>query len=582
MCQCHDSHAGLIGPPAKALLIPRARTPTPRPRQQPVWRRATAALLALSLALAGATPVSAQVRLPALGESASDDLSISAERRIGLEIMREARRDPAFLDDPILLAYVQSLWDPLVAAARQRGEITADSDALFAWEIFLVLDRSVNAFALPGGYVGVHLGLINITQTRDQLASVLAHELAHVTQRHIARSIAVSQRSTLLSIATTLLGILVASRSNNSDAAGAAIYGGQAAAVQGQLNFSRDMEREADRIGFGMLGSAGFSTSGMAGMFERMDVATRLNDNGSFPYLRSHPLTLDRISEARSRTLLPGSAPPGPPLLHALMQARARVLMDTSAQSLQRLSGETSSPALPDRLAALYAGAMAASIGGDAARAERQVAEALRLAATSPAPEPQAEAVLRLLQAQVRLVARDPAGALQLLVALEEGRSIDGRPTAGLGVDSLTRRPALVQRAQAALVLHQQQGANATAALRASTEALQIWLADHPHDAGAWLLMSSLTEAAGLRLRSLRAAAEARAAVGDLTGAIDRLRAGQSAAQAAAGQDFIEASVIDARLRQLQAQRRELAIEARGGRGGPREGMPDDEPLPPQ
>ena len=114
-----------------------------------------------------AWPLHAQVRLPALGESASLDLSVGAERRLGDQIMREARRDPAFLDDPVLTEYLQSIWNPLLTAARQIGHIDADTDHLFAWEAFLVKDRSVNAFALPGGFVGAHLGLIAIASTRD-------------------------------------------------------------------------------------------------------------------------------------------------------------------------------------------------------------------------------------------------------------------------------------------------------------------------------------------------------------------------------------------------------------------------------
>jgi hypothetical protein len=120
--------------------------------------------------------------------------------------MREIRRDPDYIDDPILLEYLQSVWQPLVAEARARGNITADIDPRFAWEPFLVRDPSINAFALPGGYMGVHLGLMAITATRDELASVLAHELSHITQRHIARSIASSKRQSLLSLASLVVG----------------------------------------------------------------------------------------------------------------------------------------------------------------------------------------------------------------------------------------------------------------------------------------------------------------------------------------------------------------------------------------
>ncbi len=162
-------------------------------------------------------------------------------------------------------------------------------------------DPSVNAFALPGGFVGVHLGLIAITVTRDELASVLGHEMSHVSQRHIARSIAGSSRRSLVSLAALIIGLLAASRSNSPDAVNAVVAGTQAATIQSQLNFSRDMEREADRIGFQVMIAAGFAPGGMAAMFEKMETSNRLNDYGGFPYLRTHPLTVERIGEARSR-----------------------------------------------------------------------------------------------------------------------------------------------------------------------------------------------------------------------------------------------------------------------------------------
>jgi len=526
------------------------------PQALALWRRLLAALLALLCALPA--PAWAQVRLPALGESASEDLSIGAERRLGEQIMREGRRDPAYLDDPVLLAYLQAMWQPLLASARRQGHIEADADQAFAWEIFLVRDRSVNAFALPGGYVGVHLGLIAITNSADQLASVVAHELSHVTQRHIARSIAPQQRASMVALAAMLVGILAASRSNNADLANAAIMGGQGVAAQGQLNFSRDVEREADRLGYGMLAGAGFNPAGMAAMFERMDAATRLNDSGGFPYLRSHPMTVDRISEARNRTLLAGGPPLLPTVQHALMQMRARVLMDDSAQGLHRLKGESSSPLLADRAAALYGGALAASMLKEPARAEALAAQAEQLVAKAEPREPAAERSVALLRADLSLARGDAAAALALLDALPAGGDA---------------RPVMLLRARALLERHRQQPATTAAALRDSTGELHTWVAGQPQDATAWELLADTSQALGLRLRALRAGAEARAVLGDLGGAIDRLRSAQQQSRGATGQDFIEASVIDARLRQLTAQRRQLVLEARGGR---------IEPEPPQ
>ena len=252
------------------------------------------------------------------------------------------------------------------------GNIGPDTDERFAWEPFLVRDRAVNAFALPGGYVGVHLGLMAITATRDELASVLAHELSHVTQRHIAR--AHRQQPQAVDAGHRRADHRTCSppaARANADAANAAIAGSQAATIQGQLNFSRDAEREADRIGFSMLSGAGFAPGGMAAMFEKLDQASRLNDSGGFPYLRSHPLTTERIGEARSRL---GTAAPVAPvsvLEHSLAQARARVLMDPRVDALRRwqaLDGDRSASTLADKLALATGSALASTLLRDWAR----------------------------------------------------------------------------------------------------------------------------------------------------------------------------------------------------------------------
>ena len=488
-------------------------------------------------------PGESQVRLPALGESASDEFNLSTEKRLGEQIMREIRRDPDYLEDPVLLEYLQSLWQPLVAAARQRGDIGTDINGLFPFESFLVRDRNVNAFALPGGYVGVNLGLIAMTVSRDELASVLAHELSHVTQRHIARSITANARSSAVSLAAMLLGVLAAAKSSNPDMAQAAIATGQAAAAQAQLNFSRDMEREADRNGLGLMSVAGFAPAGMAAMFEKLDQSVRLNDNGGFPYLRSHPLTTDRIGEARQRIDSLGPAPPSTvsPLWHALMQARARVLMDPSTQSLRRFQDvELRGPAaVRERLAALYLRAFASVQLRDFALADQALA-----AGEALLPDATARRAWAQLQLETALTRGDAARA----AAAMERWAEDGS------------RSQLLLRAR--LVLLQ----NDADALKRSTEQLQTWVAEHRDDALAWQALASNTERQGQTLRSVRAQAEAQAAIGNLPGAIDRLRAGQQIARRGGpGTDFIEASVIDSRLRDLTAQRRQLMAEQRGG-----------------
>ena len=189
------------------------------PASASAWRqRALASACALAIALpAPWTPALAQNALPALGDTDSADFSIGTERKLGDDIMRQVRTDPDYVDDPLLLEYLQAVWQPLVVAGRSLGNITADLDQRFSWEPFLVRDASVNAFAWPGGYVGVHLGLIAITQTSDELASVLAHEMSHVSQRHIARSITGDSKRSLVGLAALLLGLLAASRSHSPE-----------------------------------------------------------------------------------------------------------------------------------------------------------------------------------------------------------------------------------------------------------------------------------------------------------------------------------------------------------------------------
>jgi predicted Zn-dependent protease len=507
-----------------------------------------------------AAPLRAQNNLPSLGDSASEDFGIGAERRVGDQIMREIRRDPDYFDDPLLLEYLQSNWSPLVAQARASGNIGVDLDSRFAWETFLVRDRSVNAFALPGGYVGVHLGLIAMTASREELASVLAHEMSHVTQRHIARSITNSKRQSLIGLAALILGVLAASRAGSGDAANAVIAGSQAAAIQGQLNFSRDMEREADRIGFAVMTGAGFAPGGMASMFEKLDQGSRLNDSGGFPYLRSHPLTSERIGEARSRLGTGEGARPamGSPALptsaleHTLAQARARVLMDTRVDALRRwqaLDSDRSGAAPTEQLASAATSALASTLLRDYARADRSLMRATELVRTLGRDDARAQRAVMLLVAQSMLARGDVSRATLAL-----------QPYAG---DA--SRPVALLMAQVALA-SAPSVARDDPALRRSAEELQTRVAMQPNDATAWTTLGQVWGRLGQPLRSLRAEAEAQLALGDLPGAIDRLRAGQRLARGGGPVDFIEASVIDSRLRDVQAQFKELTAEERSGR----------------
>lgn len=512
-----------------------------RPGAAPRWRRSLLALAACCL-LASSPAGQAQVALPALGDSVSQDLDVGAERNLGDQVMGQIRPDPDYLDDPLLQEYLLGIWNPLVTTAKLLGNISDETVDRFAWEIFLVRDRSVNAFALPGGFVGVHLGLIAMTSSRDELASVLAHELSHVTQRHIARRIAGDSRNSMLAMAAMLAGLIAASRSGSIDAANAAIVGPQALAAQASLNFSRDMEREADRVGFNVLSEAGFAPSGMFSMFEKMEQAHHLMDSGSYPYLRTHPLTSERIGDARTRLGTGEFQRPINQAEHALMAARSRVLMDPRAEiwtQLQNLDAGAREPRGPtvgrgfEQLSARYASCLASIKMRDFPRAARALASAEQQL-QELGNDPKAARLLRFLRAEL---------------AQAQGQSADG--FAVLASAKEKSRPQLMERSQLALV-----DKSGPASAREVADELQTWVSLNPKDVLAWTQLGLLWEKLAQPLRAVRAQGEARYAMGDLRGAIDRMRSGlrQSRERDA---DPVEASVIDARLRTMLYERRQ-------------------------
>ncbi|HEX5372528.1 MAG TPA: M48 family metalloprotease [Aquabacterium sp.] len=502
--------------------------------------------------------------LPALGDSNSQSLSPAAERRLGDRIMRSILRDPDVIDDPLAREYVQALWSALLSSARQRGDLSEDLDTVYAWSPFLIRDRSVNAFALPGGYIGVHLGLLSMTRSPDELASVLAHELSHVTQRHIARMMSQAKQTSWVSIASMVLGALAMSR--NPEGAQALIVGGQGLAAQGQLNFSRDMEREADRVGFGVMGEAGFAPAGMMQMFEQLQMASRLNDDNNYPYLRTHPLTTERIGEARARmggsglqiqAIDPASrseALQALSLRHALMAARSRVLMDTRSASLQPWIKPPSLPpgASPTAiLAQHYTRLVAATQLKDRAHADDALSQArATLAPLKDGPAREARRMLALAELEALLATGRVMQAQSLLG--------DGLlPTASSL--SLDARPEVILRARIALSLPDARDNRRE--WQDAAGRLQTLVSLQPDDATAWSLLSSLWSRLGQPLRAVRAEAEATAAQGDLQGGIDRIDAARKRFAQTSSADLIELTVMDSRARRWRQTQRDDASE---------------------
>lgn len=305
-------------------------------------------LLALPVARGGA------VALPDLGSGGISILMGTREEHIGWSIVNELRRNNLLLEDPELTEYVQNLGSRIVAGAH-GGQTD--------FHFFIVRDDSINAFALPGGYIGVHSGLLLRTATESELASVLAHEVAHVTQRHIARRFEAGSGSNLKSIAVLLGAIALAASGADIDDVSGAMMLGQGLAIQEQINFTREQEYEADRVGVEILARSGFDPEGMVDFFGTMQRLQRLQNSRMPEFLSTHPLSLSRITEAAQRVQAMGER-------EAAQESRAYPLMKARLNVLTGQSPQLSAPVGNDGdAAARYGRALSLLKDGETATA---------------------------------------------------------------------------------------------------------------------------------------------------------------------------------------------------------------------
>lgn len=311
--------------------------------------------------------------LPDLGDSSDASLSEPQERAIGKRIMLEIRGDRAFVEDAELKAYIGALGNRMIAASRGT---TNDNRRDF--EFFLLNDESINAFALLGGFVGLHSGLVLTSTTESELAGVVGHEIAHILQRHQSRG-ADAQRSGGLLQLVGLAAAILAARSGSSSsgqATEAALATTAALQYQNQLNYSRDFEREADRLGIQIMVRAGFDPNGMVGFFERMMRANRHNEGKAPGYLQTHPLTTERIADMQNRvdsTKNEFKFVAGDSFEYQLAKAKLRVLgMGTNDAVAYFRTAVAERTVLRNR-AEIYGFALALSRARDFAGAEREL-----------------------------------------------------------------------------------------------------------------------------------------------------------------------------------------------------------------
>lgn len=334
------------------------------------------AIAGICLALVAPTlPVAAwaqPVGLPTMGAASAADLSPMLERSLGEAIMSQGRRDPTYIDDPELSQYLTTMGRKL--ASFSPGAVP---DV----EMFGVRDPEINAFAMPGGFIGVNTGLIVSSGSESELAAVLAHEIGHVVQRHIARGMTQQNQNSMVMLASLAGALLAALAGGGGNLAMGVAAFGQAAAINRQLGFSRDAEREADRAGFTMLTKAGFDAQGMAQMFSRLMNASRLNEGaGGGSWASTHPLSIERMSDVQNRVR---SLPPS---RHVdsddfwYVRAKMRVVQGRDAVSLrsatQQLQDEAQALSGVRRSAAYYGLSLQAFQRNSLDEAERYLGQA--------------------------------------------------------------------------------------------------------------------------------------------------------------------------------------------------------------
>jgi predicted Zn-dependent protease len=459
--------------------------------------------------------------LPDLGESARAEFSAQLERKIGERILNEIRlREPSYVDDPEIADYLNGLGSRLVAAS---------SNPVADCHFFLIRDNTVNAFAMFGGFIGVNTGTLLTAQSESELAGVLAHEISHVTQNHLARQMVREKQSSIATMVAMAIGILAAR--SNAQVASAAIASAQAGSVQAQLAYSRDFEREADRVGFQTLTAAGYDVRGMGDFFERLQQAGRVYENNAPVYLRSHPLTAERLSDMQNRIQTAPYRQVADSVDFQLVRAKLRAQTGTPQEAVKRLR-----PAVARKEVCFGS--------GDSLRARLLAAEG---------------------QGSDCRTARSRSAAGAQAVVTDDRRS-RGHASAWPPTTCPGRRPSIATALQRypqsrSLVYGYAEALLAAGQYEPAQRLLEAELQVYSSDYKLYGLQARTFAATGKRLQQHRAQAEFYFLQGQLGAAVEQL---QFAQQAADG-NFFEQSAVDARLRDLRKLQAEEEKQRRNG-----------------
>ena len=421
--------------------------------------------------------------------------------------------EPSYVDDEEINDYLRQFGGRLVAASANPGG---------DFNFFAIRDNTVNAFAMFGGFIGVNTGTLLTAQSESELAGVVAHEISHVTQSHLARQIAKEKQNSIASMIAMAVGILAAR--SNSQVAGAAIVSAQAGSVQSQLAYSRDFEREADRVGYQTLEKSGFDVHGMGDFFERLQKAGRVYENNAPVYLRSHPMTLERISDMQNRAHEAPYRQVPDSLDFLLVRSKLRAQAGTAREAVTELETLLNEKKYFSEIATRYGLSYARLRAKDLAGAQREM-DALK--ALKPA-----SALISGLAAEIRVAAGDRPAAQAIYRE---------------AIQRYPRSRALIYGYAEALY----GGRQYDQALHFLDAQLQLT----PSDFKLYGLQAKTYAALGKRLQQHRTQAEFYVLQGQLIPAVEQLQFAQKAGDG----NFYEQSAVDARLRELRKQQLEEA-----------------------
>lgn len=476
-------------------------------------RRLVGALLAALVAVTGPGAATAQIdRLPDLGAASGDELSGAAERRLGESIMLELRANGVVWDDAEFTEYLNRFAASLTSTGPARSQ---------QFEFFAVRDKSINAFALPGGFIGVHTGLLAVAANESELATVLGHEIGHVTQRHIARMLSNQRQASMMALAGVVLAALAARSS--ADAAIGALTLGNTLATRSMMSFSRDAERESDRVGLEMLREAKFDVRAAPRFFERLQQSNRYNEGGAPLYIRTHPVTGERMADLQLRIQDFKAIDHRDSVEFTLMRARAIAVgsddVDSLAAAKREFDQQVGTPDGTKRPAPWFGLANVANASRNWAASDRDLDKA---EAALGAPH----VFFARLRIANRLGAGDVPGALDL-----SSKALLTYPDT----------PSIL-RLRAQVLVAARSYKEAVALLREKTM-------EFKGDPELWRILAEAHQALGERGMAHKAAAEGYLLRGMRLPALEQLRLARSAGDL----DFFNGSIVDAKLREQEA-----------------------------